>query len=252
MYRKTNEHSHLLEVLETMSQAQRSVLAEIQSAQHEINNKLQSIVLDLYMLERLFTAQSKDSQVNQLLNMLSRVSEQAQQSIRSLKEIPDFKAAAFSQVSLENWGRAWLEATEQVREEFSGVTFHLQVDEGWEGAFWGGSQKLVLLLQQILLNACEGDGQSGAQHIWIHGTKKQEMHCFEIFDDGPGFPMEWVEQGAWLPFQTKKEGRLGLGLYWVERALRASRGRLSLTNRSEGGAHLTIAVYNVLPPSLGS
>jgi signal transduction histidine kinase len=103
----------------------------------------------------------------------------------------------------------------------------------------GGAARLEPLLAGLLSNACEGDGRSGATTVHLDLEEAGPEVRIRIRDDGPGFPPQ-VLQGPVTAFVTTKPRGSGLGLYIAERLVRASGGRLELSNAPDGGALVTL------------
>ena len=95
------------------------------------------------------------------------------------------------------------------------------------------------VLENLLVNACEGNGKSKASRVGVHLEHDASLARIAISDDGPGFAPAFVD-GPIAGFSTTKTGGTGLGLYTAERLIRASGGRLLRANRPEGGAMVTI------------
>jgi signal transduction histidine kinase len=126
---------------------------------------------------------------------------------------------------------------------------HIQVKvEGSEplrASLRGGLTTLRRVVENLVLNACEGDGTRGAAQVDISARLEPHTARLElvIVDDGPGFPVEQLKAPIEGLSSTKPNGT-GLGLYTAECLIRASGGTLERTNRPTGGAQLRI----LLPP----
>jgi len=123
--------------------------------------------------------------------------------------------------------------------EFSGPEL-----EGVDGArvrVAGAELALRRVLQNVLTNACEGDGVSAARHVRVIARAQPEegVIAIECHDDGPGFRSEVLEHGV-RAFDTTKSSGTGLGLYTVGSLLRASGGDLAVANGEGGGAVVTL------------
>jgi signal transduction histidine kinase len=105
----------------------------------------------------------------------------------------------------------------------------------------GGVTTLRRVVENLVLNACEGDGQRGAEHVFIVARTERYSGRLEltIADDGPGFPPERLRAPIEGLSTTKPHGT-GLGLYTAECLIRASGGLLERQNGQERGAVLRI------------
>lgn len=113
------------------------------------------------------------------------------------------------------------------------------VEEG-DVAIVGGNASFERILLNLLTNACEGDGQSGANNVEIHFEPLENGLRVSVRDDGPGFP-DIVRKRPHDCITTKANGT-GIGLYLVERLLRESEGTLTRSNRVGGGAEVTVTM----------
>jgi C4-dicarboxylate-specific signal transduction histidine kinase len=105
-----------------------------------------------------------------------------------------------------------------------------------------GDLTLHRILENMVFNACQGDGKQGATQIDIkaHPGVSGETAILTIRDNGPGFPSSMLEKQHVDAFFTTKDEGTGLGLFTTERWVMASGGKLKLSNREEGGAQVEI------------
>ncbi len=116
-------------------------------------------------------------------------------------------------------------------------------------AVCAGADGLARVLDALLENACEGDGERAASRVAVRVGAEGEVDVvsLEISDDGPGFAKEKLATPS-PAFATTKDGRLGLGLYTAERILFASGGSLRRENSPGGGARLTVFLLAATDP----
>jgi two-component system C4-dicarboxylate transport sensor histidine kinase DctB len=105
----------------------------------------------------------------------------------------------------------------------------------------GGPLTLHRVIENLLLNACEGDGTRTARTVEVEVTRDPSGAMVQIVvrDDGPGFRADELQRPI-EGFATRKAQGTGLGLYTSERLVQASGGSLSRANRVEGGAAVTV------------
>lgn len=103
----------------------------------------------------------------------------------------------------------------------------------------GGAPTLRRVVENLVLNACEGDGEHGAEEVRIRARVEPLSGRLEVVitDDGPGFPAARLSGPTEELYTTKPQGT-GLGLYTSECLLRASGGMLHRQNAPGGGALL--------------
>lgn len=101
----------------------------------------------------------------------------------------------------------------------------------------GGVTAMRRVVENLVLNACEGNGQRGAGRVDITARIEPYSGRLEVLiaDDGPGFPAEKL-QAPIEGLSTTKPNGTGLGLYTSECLIRASGGTLERQNRPTGGA----------------
>ncbi|NVI98751.1 sensor histidine kinase [Myxococcus sp. AM009] len=107
----------------------------------------------------------------------------------------------------------------------------------------GGAPTLRRVVENLVLNACEGNGEEGAARVHIHARVEPLSGRLEvtITDDGPGFPPGQLSRPAEALY-TSKPHATGLGLYTSECLLRASGGMLHRQNADGGGAVLRMVL----------
>jgi signal transduction histidine kinase len=117
----------------------------------------------------------------------------------------------------------------------------LEAAEALRASVRGGVTTLRRVVENLVLNACEGDGARGAERVHIRARTEPFSGRLEltISDDGPGFPPERLRAPIEGLSTTKPHGT-GLGLYTAECLIRASGGLLERHNGPERGAVLRI------------
>ena len=107
----------------------------------------------------------------------------------------------------------------------------------------------VLQIEQVLINlvrnSIEAISDSGSRHGSILIEAKlanDEFVEVQLFDSGPGFPREHIENG-FLPLSSTKPDGLGIGLPLCRSIVEAHGGRLWLDESSHGtSVHFTLPV----------
>jgi signal transduction histidine kinase len=126
---------------------------------------------------------------------------------------------------------------------FPDVDIHLESEPSkpLRALLRGGPNTLRRVVENLVINACEGDGERGAARVRIRAGTEPLSGRLEVVieDDGPGFPQERLSAPVEELYTTKPQGT-GLGLYTSECLLRASGGLLHRNNAPGGGALLRI------------
>lgn len=122
------------------------------------------------------------------------------------------------------------------------VALSLDIPKNFHGLVRGGETNFERIVENILKNAFEGNGERGATHVGVRAKNAPVGHVtIEIVDDGPGFS-EAALRDRIAAFGTTKKNGGGLGLYTVERLVAASGGQLTRANRPEGGAIVCVVL----------
>ncbi len=134
---------------------------------------------------------------------------------------------------------------------FPEVDIQLQVNRSEPLRPWvrGGVTTLRRVVENLVTNACEGDGVRAAGRVSILARTEPFSGRLEmiIADDGPGFSAERLA----APIQglsSSKPQATGLGLYTSECLIRASGGLLERQNAQAGGAVLRVVLPQELRP----
>jgi two-component system C4-dicarboxylate transport sensor histidine kinase DctB len=126
---------------------------------------------------------------------------------------------------------------------FPEVDIQVQANRGEPLRAWvrGGTTTLRRVVENLVTNACEGDGLRAASAVRISARTEPLSGRLEmiISDDGPGFPPERLAAPIQGLSSTKPQGT-GLGLYTSECLIRASGGLLERQNAPSGGAVLRV------------
>lgn len=137
----------------------------------------------------------------------------------------------------------------ELRVRYPDVAFGLSGAESSIGVMVsGGVDSLRRIVENLVLNACQGDGERGARRIDVSLEDAPTVGSIAICvcDDGPGFSAEQLAQPI-TGFQSSKSEGTGLGLYTAERLVRASGGSMARANRRGGGAEVTIFLRSMAP-----
>lgn len=130
-----------------------------------------------------------------------------------------------------------------VTARFPGVRHSLIADraQALQSAIPGGAVTLRRITENLLINACEGNGQRSATRVEIKVARDPSggRLVIVVSDDGPGFSPEQLTRHVEVFVTTKPQGS-GLGLFTCDRLVRASDGRLERANLPGGGAQLTV------------
>jgi len=105
----------------------------------------------------------------------------------------------------------------------------------------GGAACLQRIVYNLVSNAREGDGRSGAAHVIVRVEAVDGVVRLVVEDDGPGFPAPALESGGAMPASTKPAG-MGLGLLMTAELVRGSGGSVETSNLAGGGASVHLSL----------
>ena len=116
-------------------------------------------------------------------------------------------------------------------------------EEGGRGLVRGGVTMLERIVENIVVNACEGDGKQAATEVRVSLAVTAGRMTIEVVDDGPGFEAEALKSPI-TAFVSSKQAGTGLGLYTAERLVSASGGTLSRANGVVRGAIVSVQLVS--------
>lgn len=131
---------------------------------------------------------------------------------------------------------------ERARQRFPEVTVDFDVPGGLKALVVAGAGTLERIVDNLVTNACEGDGARGATRVRCAARLVDDVVQLVVEDDGPGFPAHLLA-GPTEAFGTTKRTGTGLGLFTAERLARACGGRLRRENRADHrGARVVVTL----------
>lgn len=135
------------------------------------------------------------------------------------------------------------EVLDRLRRRFPAAALALRGDGGVAAQVAGGEAMLRRVLLNLVINACEGDGERGAAHIdvEVRSDGARGRVTIDVIDDGPGFPTDALTAGPGQVRSTKVGGS-GFGLGVALALAQASDGSLTRRNGSNGGAVVSLSL----------
>lgn len=215
-------------------------LGRMHGTSHDAGNALSASLFNLEQLvvearRRPLTEERCDrigAMASDLLNSLGRLRTLLEDARITAKE----SRPVLERVDVDSCIR---EAFQEVLARYAGVDLRLRrltpTTERISVPICGGAASLNRILTNIAINACEGDGITGARlvEVTMSAEASDGMLMVTIADDGPGFSAALLA-APFRGFHTTKAGGTGLGLYTAERLVRASGGTLTISNATEG------------------
>lgn len=204
---------------------------------HDVKNPLNSIQLQLEVLERVWERQPESFE-----KMFKTVKGEIIKQINYVSDLIDaFNNLSSEEVEIKKEFFSLRSLLFEVKRAFEDDTFKVFVETP---PIWirGDRAALKRVFENLVKNAREvlhGSGEREKIGIVRIYAKDNEIH---VVDNGPGIPPDKVDK-VFLPFvSTKGKGR-GLGLFNVKRILEEHGWSISILPRREGeGAHFVITV----------
>lgn len=217
-------------------------LVDVLARNHDVRNAVMAAHVDAETLQSLAERESFDQSRGMVVEIARNLESSLDRVIALLHDISRLGRDELAEVVPEHVRVQPVLAriVADVQRRFPSILIDLEgVDGNATARVAGGEVTLARIVENALVNACEGNGTEHAHHVAVRveSDAKQPYLRLRVKDDGPGFAPELVS-GPIRGFVTTKDGGTGLGLYTLERLARASGGRVSRENDS--GAHVTI------------
>ena len=233
-YRALNERTE-----ETSRMSER--VLDLLRYNHDAGNTLSSVFLNAQVVEeRLHAvraaipdASELDVSMQRLLEQLSRLKGLISSAHRIADELPGTSEARVQPIVEE--------AVTECRLLFPNVALSARFQLAGEPSVFvhEGEIGLRRVIQNVLHNACEGDGTYAAANVSVAISADGDTVQLRVTDDGPGFRPEQLGERV-RPLVTTKANGHGLGLYNVNELVEASGGSLERGNLSERGAAVVV------------
>lgn len=135
------------------------------------------------------------------------------------------------------------EVLDRLRRRFPAAALALRGQGRVAAQVAGGETMLRRVLLNLVINACEGDGERGAAHIDVElrSDGARGRVTIDVIDDGPGFSADNLTAGPGQ-LRSTKVGGSGFGLGVALAVAQASDGTLTRRNRSGGGAMVSLSL----------
>jgi len=222
----------VLEHRKSLLRAERLALAGEAAAglAHELRNPLAGVTLGLQNLER--DEEELSPRIRPLVSELERVTRTLNEHLGALRTPPESPTTI--QVDL-----LVSDLVELLRYEASpGVVVAADVPSGLRCRTQQDRLRQVLL--NLGLNGLQAmEGNRGT--LRFEARVEDQNLLVSVTDTGPGFP-DHILRGTAGPFSSSKPGGMGLGLRLVRRLVGEMGGTVSLENRHEGGASVTLRI----------
>jgi signal transduction histidine kinase/ActR/RegA family two-component response regulator len=208
---------------------------------HDLNNLLGSLTLRVALLKKadpaLIAAQEKN------IGAMERLLKDAASRVRCLQDFG--RRPGGRQIGPIQLDAVIREAIEMVRAQveektsFAGVPVRIQTSLGSPSYVTGPSTaELRHMFINLLLNARDAMPKGGTIHISVDWT--QDTIVVAVTDEGTGIQADHLDRIFEPFFSTKGALGTGLGLSTAHALMNELGGRITATNREEGGAVFTL------------
>jgi signal transduction histidine kinase len=235
LYRSLSERT------EAHNQMSKRVM-DLLSYNHDAGNTLSTVFMNAQLLGETLTQHAPSlPSSKQLLDQVSRLSQQLD-VLKSMinrahtlaDEMPSIAPVALLEVLDDvaiDCRSLFPSALIEVQRPSNLAPIAVRVHDGATG--------LRRILENVLHNACQGNGIESARSIRVEIAGAGSTVSVRCIDDGPGFDTRQLGQPL-EPFSSTKIDGHGLGLFSVDHLIRASGGQFSVSNGKDGGAVVNI------------
>lgn len=215
--------------------------AQHDSVLHDLSN---AMTASLFMVRDLTRALDKGTELSlrrarclsqELVSELSQISEHIVSSRQSVGLLPIVSAAVALFEPVQN-------CVEHVARLYPDVRCRVECDESASQAtvsIVGGTATVKRIIENLVINACQGDREVHPKDAICRISADGNSVVLSVEDNGPGFSSVVLEAHPSARISTKAQGS-GIGLYSCHQLVKRDRGTLNISNRSVGGARVTI------------
>lgn len=214
-------------------------LEQVAQWNHDMRNAMTAAVCNAQILALGGNSGSGGEEVREAILDIQRSLEMLSAGFEDLRRISRNSAADSRKQSVEV-GPLARTVVFGVRARFSSVELEMEIPpQPAVALIRGGAVSVHRIVENLLINACEGDGKAAAKHVRLAIETTHGVVRLEVRDDGPGFP-QYLLDGAAPAFVSSKTHGTGLGLHGVEQLVAASDGRIVRSNPPGGGALVVV------------
>jgi signal transduction histidine kinase len=227
----------------------RRKLAEIVREHHDARSVISAAALSSDMMVRALHGGSsgapQDGDLRRQAERLREDLEAARNQLAELGEKAYLELNTLGEVERVETARVLREAVDILKIRFPELTIETELPPAARTSqadllVVGGAPSIQRILYNLVSNARDGDGRSGASHVTARVEPRGTHVRLIVEDDGPGFGTTSLSGGP-VPASTKSDG-MGLGLLMTSELVRVSGGTFNAENRPDGGARLSLTL----------
>ena len=203
---------------------------------HEVRNPLNSVQINLTILEQELQALLPDRQAHAFV-VLEKIAGE-------IKRLDDFVSEflRFARAPKLNRERLALrplltDLVTFMTPECSKKGVGLSLELAGQETAWVDGFQLKQAVLNLVLNALEATPAGG--HVIVRASGEKHRFVVQVIDDGEGMPPD-VKDKALTPFFTTREEGTGLGLALVRRIVEQHGGSIDISSRPADGTTTTL------------
>lgn len=198
---------------------------------HEIKNPLNSINIQMLLLERAINNNDSNSR-KELREVVKIVKEEISRLNKLAKDCLNFSKSGDLRRKPEDIGHIFEELLALINPhaDLNGVTIRLRIAKDCP-QITVDKDKIKQAFMNIIINALEA--MSGGGDINIYVSRKDSFLTVSIKDTGPGVPPEQRDKIFGL-FYSTKDGGTGVGLSITQNIIQAHGGNIRFENLNKG------------------
>lgn len=209
---------------------------------HEIKNPLTPIQLAAERLRHKYLGKM-NAEDGEVLDRATHIIVQQVEAMKTMvNAFSDYARTPQMQKESIDLNKLLLEIVDLYRVSSTNVQFEVDLKLG-NCMIEADTLRIRQLAHNLIKNAIEANSENKTLHILVAGRvqREQSHHYVELLieDDGPGFSEELIKN-PYEPYVTTKHKGTGLGLAIVKKIVEEHRATISINNRAEGGAQISV------------
>jgi signal transduction histidine kinase len=222
---------------------------QVAMSNHDIRNTLTIAIGNTSLMERLISEDPSEEDLKKATQKIRKSLSVLSAHMRSMAELSQQQLMVDREMETVEIVSLIETIVDSIRPRFENVNISIEVTalrKNITAPVSGGIVSARRMLDNLLINACEGNGVVTAKNIQLHIIETTDSVEIRVKDDGPGFSESQLATRN-QAFKTTKPRGTGLGLYTSEQLVLASGGLLERMNNPSGGATVSIKLPKAAP-----